>query len=33
MVVGQGSGGCRAREEVRILLVGDRYSTLSALME
>jgi len=24
MVVGQGSGGCRAREEVRILLVGDR---------
>ena len=25
-MLGQGSGGCRAREEVRILLVGDRYT-------
>ena len=32
-MVGQGSGGCRAREEVRILLVGDRSGALSALMD
>ena len=31
-MVGQGSGGCRAREEVRILLVGDRYTALCLAM-